>query len=65
MSDSFAVKPVAGVQTESMSDRVTVEVADGVADVRLSRPDKLNAIDGAMFQALVDAGDSVAADRRV
>lgn len=65
MSDSFAVEPVAGVQTESMSDRVTVEVADGVADVRLSRPDKLNAIDGAMFQALVDVGDSVAADRRV
>ncbi len=48
-----------------MSDRVTIEVTDGVADVRLSRPDKLNALDRAMFEALVDAGDQVAADRRV
>jgi enoyl-CoA hydratase/carnithine racemase len=48
-----------------MSDRVTIDVQGGVADVRLSRPDKLNALDGAMFQALVDAGDQVAADKRV
>lgn len=51
-----------GVQTGRMSDRVTIEVQGGVADVRLSRPDKLNALDGAMFQALADAGDQVAAD---
>jgi len=37
--------------------RVTVEVTDGVADVRLARPEKRNALDGAMFAALVAAGE--------
>jgi enoyl-CoA hydratase/carnithine racemase len=45
-----------------MSDRVTIDVADGVADVRLNRPDKMNALDAAMFAALVEAGDQLAAD---
>ncbi|HVJ00713.1 MAG TPA: crotonase/enoyl-CoA hydratase family protein [Sphingomonas sp.] len=35
--------------------RVGIEFAGGVADVRLSRPDKLNALDPAMFAALIDA----------
>ena len=48
-----------------MSDRVTIDVTDGVADVRLNRPDKMNALDGAMFAALVEAGDHVAADSAV
>ena len=46
-----------------MSDRVTVTIEDGIADVRLNRPDKLNAIDLAMFQALADTGDGLHADR--
>jgi enoyl-CoA hydratase/carnithine racemase len=37
--------------------RVTVEITGGVADVRLARPDKRNAIDGAMFAGLVTAGE--------
>ncbi|HAQ43448.1 MAG TPA: enoyl-CoA hydratase, partial [Acidimicrobiaceae bacterium] len=32
-----------------MSDRVVVTVEDGVADVRLNRPEKLNALDTGMF----------------
>ncbi|HEX2577237.1 MAG TPA: crotonase/enoyl-CoA hydratase family protein [Aquihabitans sp.] len=48
-----------------MSDRVTIEVRDGVADVRLNRPDKMNALDGPMFAALVAAGDQLAADPSV
>lgn len=32
--------------------RVTLNIIDGVADVRLNRPDKLNALDPAMFAAL-------------
>ena len=32
--------------------RVTVTIADGVADVRLNRPDKRNALDPAMFAGL-------------
>ena len=42
-----------------MSDRVLVSVADGVADVRLNRPEQLNALDSAMFRALTDAGESL------
>src|SRR5438105_1889689 len=37
--------------------RVTMEVAGGVADVRLARPEKRNALDGAMFAALVTTGE--------
>lgn len=44
-----------------MSDRVTVQLGDdGVADVRLNRPDKMNALDGEMFRALIAAGDQLA-----
>jgi enoyl-CoA hydratase/carnithine racemase len=38
-------------------DRVLIEISGGVADVRLNRPDKLNALDGAMFEAIVAAGE--------
>jgi enoyl-CoA hydratase/carnithine racemase len=37
--------------------RVTVTIADGVADVRLNRPEKRNALDPAMFAGLVGAGE--------
>jgi enoyl-CoA hydratase/carnithine racemase len=40
-----------------MNDRVTVEIKDGVADVRLVRIDKMNALDDAMFSALVETGE--------
>ena len=43
-----------------MSDRVTIIVADGIADVRLARPDKMNAIDPAMFAGLGAAIDALA-----
>lgn len=43
-------------------DRVTVDVDDaGVADVRLIRSDKMNAMDDDMFAALAEAIDWVAA----
>ncbi|MFG2088653.1 MULTISPECIES: crotonase/enoyl-CoA hydratase family protein [unclassified Spirillospora] len=48
-----------------MTDRVTVHVHDGVADVRLNRPDKLNALDIATFEALAEAGETVGADPAV
>ena len=41
----------------SFHDRVSIEVSDGVADVRLTRADKRNALDGAMFLALAEAGE--------
>jgi enoyl-CoA hydratase/carnithine racemase len=48
-----------------MSERVTISIDAGVADVRLSRPEKMNALDLAMFEALVDAGRSLARDSSV
>ncbi|HTG39877.1 enoyl-CoA hydratase-related protein, partial [Sphingomonas sp.] len=44
-----------------MHDRIELSVTDGVADVRLNRPDKLNALDPAMFDALIDAIDRLGA----
>ena len=35
--------------------RVSIAIEDHIADVRLTRPDKLNALDPAMFAALIDA----------
>ena len=42
-----------------MQDRVTMTVTYGVADVRLARGEKLNAIDRAMFDALAGAIDAL------
>jgi enoyl-CoA hydratase/carnithine racemase len=44
------------------NDAVVYTVTDGVADVRLNRPDKLNAVNQAMFKGLGDAGDAIARD---
>ncbi|MBX7514419.1 crotonase/enoyl-CoA hydratase family protein [Qipengyuania sp. GH38] len=42
------------------SERVTIELADnGVAQVRLNRPDKMNALDPAMFEAIIAAGEEL------
>jgi enoyl-CoA hydratase/carnithine racemase len=47
-----------------MSDRVVVtRLPGGVADVRLNRADKMNALDIPMFEALVAAGTELASDR--
>jgi enoyl-CoA hydratase/carnithine racemase len=43
-----------------MEQRIRVTMTDGVADVRLSRPDKMNALDQAMFEALVETGSGLA-----
>ncbi len=40
-----------------MNDRVTIEIDDGIAEVTLNRPDKLNAFDAAMFAAVSAAGE--------
>jgi enoyl-CoA hydratase/carnithine racemase len=42
-----------------MSERVTITIEDHVADVRLNRPDKINALDGEQFAAIVDAGEEL------
>ena len=42
-----------------MEDRIQVDLKDGVADVRLVRADKMNALDDHMFQALIDTGEAL------
>ena len=46
-----------------MSDRVSVSISRGVADVRLVRPDKMNALDAAMFDALVATSERLAHEK--
>lgn len=46
-----------------MADRVTVAIADGIADVCLNRPEKHNAVDRAMFDALQETAESLSRDR--
>ena len=46
-----------------MEDRVKVTMSEGVADVRLVRADKMNALDAAMFDALVAACDRLAHEK--
>jgi enoyl-CoA hydratase/carnithine racemase len=48
-----------------MTERVSIEIDGGVADVRLNRPEKRNALDAAMFAALIEAGKRLAADKSV
>ena len=44
-------------------DRVSVSITDGVADVRLVRADKMNALDAAMFEALVATSDRLSREK--
>eukprot|EP01034_Spumella_vulgaris_P014735 gene14735-18828_t len=43
-----------------MKDRVSIDLKDGVADVRLIRADKMNALDPAMFEGIIEAGAKLA-----
>lgn len=44
-----------------MNDRVSITVKSHVADVRLTRGDKLNALDPSMFEGIIEAGERLAA----
>ena len=46
-----------------MDDRVKVTMSDGIADVRLVRADKMNALDAAMFDALVATSGRLAHEK--
>lgn len=48
-----------------MSERVAVTITDGIADVRLNRADKMNALDPAMFAALLETGERLKQDSAV
>lgn len=48
-----------------MEERISLTIADGVADVRLTRADKMNALDAAMFEALVAATERLSREKGV
>ncbi len=48
-----------------MDDRVAITIDQGVAHVRMTRSDKANALDDAMFDALVAAGEQMKKARNV
>lgn len=48
-----------------MEERVSISISEGVADVRLVRADKMNALDQAMFEALVAATERLSKDKSV
>jgi len=48
-----------------MEDRIKIDITGGVADVRMVRVDKMNALDDPMFEALVSTIDKLKADKSV
>lgn len=48
-----------------MSEPVLLAIDSGVADLRLNRPDKRNALDDATFAGLIRATDALVADRNI
>ncbi|MEH2541041.1 MULTISPECIES: crotonase/enoyl-CoA hydratase family protein [unclassified Bradyrhizobium] len=46
-----------------MEQRVSISISDGIADVRLVRADKMNALDAAMFEALVATTERLANEK--
>src|SRR6185437_282614 len=63
----LSVKLQQGIQgtrvRDRMQERVAMTVSDGIADVRLVRADKMNALDAAMFEALVAATGRLADEK--
>jgi len=43
-----------------LTDLVTINTSGGIADVRLNRPEKYNALSGEMFKAIIEAGHTLA-----
>ena len=46
-----------------MEQRVSISISEGIADVRLVRADKMNALDAAMFDALIAATARLATEK--
>ncbi len=48
-----------------MGNRVTINISDGIADVRFNRAEKRNALDGEQFGAIVEAGESLKTNKKI
>ena len=46
-------------------ERVIVDIQDHIAHVRLNRPDKMNALDDAMFEAIIEAGEQLKGNKEI
>src|ERR1700733_15522274 len=49
----------------TMAEEVLYSVADGVATITLNRPERLNALNGAMYDGLIEAFDQTDRDDKV
>ena len=56
---------MSSTEAKNYNDRVTVTISDGIADVRLDRADKRNALDPAMFDAIAKAGNDLVTNREI
>ena len=63
-SDAIALTSDPGYG-DPVSERIILEVVDGIAYATLNRPDKLNALDLPMFHALASVPGEIAKDRSV
>lgn len=52
-------------ESKNYNDRVKVSIQNGIADVRLDRADKRNALDPAMFDAIARAGKELVSNKDV
>lgn len=48
-----------------MTDRIKISISDNIADVRFNRPDKLNALDRIQLEAIIEAGEELAANKNI
>ncbi|MCP4755774.1 MAG: crotonase/enoyl-CoA hydratase family protein [Proteobacteria bacterium] len=48
-----------------MSELVIIEIENYVAHVKLNRPDKMNALSPGMFEAIIEAGQTIMADKSI
>ena len=56
---------MSSTETKSYNDRVKVSIEGGIADVRLDRADKRNALDPAMFDAIARAGKDLVSNKEI
>ena len=56
---------MSSAETKSYNDRVKVSIEGGIADVRLDRADKRNALDPAMFDAIARAGKDLVSNKEI
>lgn len=56
---------MSSAETKNYNDRVKVSIEGGIADVRLDRADKRNALDPAMFDAISRAGKDLVSNKEI